>query len=61
MLEPSKLLKETAPQTHLSTREFIMWLKDMATYIEKGLEIDPNDFGDNQTLSDWLEEIRYMI
>lgn len=61
MLEPSKLLKETASQTHLSTGEFIMWLKDMTTYIEKGLEIDPNGFRGNQTLSDWLEEIKFMV
>lgn len=61
MLKPSDLLKETAPQTRLSTIEFIMWMKDMTSYIEKGLEVDRDDFNDFQTLSDWLEEIKYMV
>jgi hypothetical protein len=61
MLKPSDLLKNTAPQTRLSTVEFLTWMKDMTAYIEKGLEIDRDDFNDFQTLSDWLEEIKYMV
>lgn len=61
MLKPTDLLKETSPQTHMSTIEFIIWMKDMTAYIEKGLEIDRDDFNDFQTLSDWLEEIKYMV
>lgn len=61
MLKPSDLLRKTSPQKTLSAVEFLMWLKDMTSYIERGLEIDPDDFRDSQTLSDWLEEIRDMV
>lgn len=61
MIKPSEFLRTTAPQTQMYTGEFIKWLKDMTSYLEEGLEKYPSEFKDCQSLSDWLEEIRFLI
>lgn len=61
MIKPSESLRETSPQTQMYTGEFIRWLKDVTSYLEEGLEKYPSDFKDCQSLSDWLEEIRFLI
>ena len=61
MTKPSEFIQTTAPQTQIHTVEFIRWLKDMALYLEEGLEKYPSDFRDYQSLSDWIEEIRFLV
>ena len=45
----------------MHTKEVIRWLKDMTLCLEEGLEKYPSDFEDCQSLSNWLEEIKYLV
>ena len=44
----------------ISVSQFIAWLRRVADQMEKSSNDYPSDWGDKQSLSDWIEELQVM-
>lgn len=58
--EKCNLINQTAPMHELRTDQFIVWLRQMANYLDDGLEKHPSDFNEAKPLMDWINELHVL-